>query len=234
MKPPDPARYAFCSYFLSGYLSQGEDADNFPPDEPLEPLFQRYENTFAAALKTLGVCKESLRRRSEFNFDSGDAANLESGIAVLRTVEALRLEGFSNILLVQPKKNGPAADIFCEKGGHRVCCEVKAITKQSSGRDGFFLEDQLYEKILENLPKAIKQLNATAADLRCEIRIFACVVNWSSQSMCMGLDDYQQIVTKLERNGDQESLVGIEGVLFVLMPGLKYLFLNEAGKCIDT
>ncbi len=40
-----------------------------------------------------------LKGRSEFNFDSGDAQNLEGGIAILRVVEALRLKGFPNIRL---------------------------------------------------------------------------------------------------------------------------------------
>jgi hypothetical protein len=77
----------------------------------------------------------------------------------------LRLENFLDIALVKTKKGMPGADIICEKKGQKICWEVKAITKQSSGRAGLFLEDQLYEKLLENLPKARIQLEATASEL---------------------------------------------------------------------
>src|SRR5712692_3590377 len=150
MGPPDLNTYPLCSYLLSGYLSKKEDPTNFPPNE-FPALFDRYEKVFESALQVLGLTKEALKSRSEFNFDSGDAANLESGIAMLRVVEALRLEKFLNMALVKPKKNAPAADLTCEKNGQKVCLEVKAITKQSSGRSGLFLEGQLYEKILENI-----------------------------------------------------------------------------------
>jgi hypothetical protein len=228
----DLSAYPLCSYFLSGYLSEKEDPDNFPADE-FPDLLQRYENIFASALQVLSLSKEALKSRSEFNFDSGNAANLESGIAVLRVVEALRLEHFLNITLVVPKKNAPAADITCEKNGQRVCLEVKAITKQSTGRSGFFFAEQLYEKILENISKARTQLEATAAELQCSITIFVCVVNWFAQSIYLDQCDYQQIVNRLEKDQEQESLKGIDGVLFVTKMGQRFCFLNERGKHID-
>jgi hypothetical protein len=232
MKLPDPNSFPLCSYFLSGYLSKGEDQENFPSDQP--DLFQRYENVFASALAAIGLTKEALKRRPEFNFDSGDAANLESGVAVLRVVEALRLGNFRSITLVPPKKNAPAADITCEKNKRKICCEVKTITKQSSGRGGFFFAEQLYQKILENISKARTQLDATAAELQCTIKVFVCVVNWFDQSIYLTQDDYQKIVNWLERDGDQESLKGVDGVLFVTKMGLTFWFLNEHGKCIDS
>jgi hypothetical protein len=229
---PDLIAYPLCGYFLSGYLSKREDADNFPPDE-FPDLFQRYEGIFARALQVLCLTREALKSRSEFNFDSGDAANLESGIGVLRVVEALHMGNFLNIALVAPKKNSPAADITCEKNGHRVCCEVKAITKQSSGRSGLFFADQLYEKILENIPKARTQLDATAAELQCAIRIFVCVVNWFAQSIYLDQVDYQHIVNRLEKDQNQESLNGIDGVLFVTKMGQRFCFLNERARSLD-
>lgn len=78
----------------------------------------------------------------------------------------LRLAHFSNIALVKPRENSPGADVTAEKSRERVCFEVKAMTRQSSGREGFFFAEQLYEKILETLPKARKQLEATAVDLQ--------------------------------------------------------------------
>jgi hypothetical protein len=192
-------------------------------------IFELYEQLFQSALHALDLTKEALRRKREFNFDSGDPANLESGIAVLRVVNALRLEGFLNIVLHKPPKNGPGADITCERSSQKVCVEVKAITKQSEGRPGSFFEDQLYEKILENLPKARKQLEATATQLRLTVKIFACVVNWFAQSTYLAQDNYQSIVNKLERDQDFESLTGVEGVLFVTGRGLQHLFLNERG-----
>jgi hypothetical protein len=122
----------------------------------------------------------------------------------------------------------------CEKDGHRVCCEVKAITKQSTGRKGLFFAEQLYEKILENISKARAQLAGTATELHCTVTIFACVVNWFPQSMYFSQGDYQYIVDRLEKDHDQASLTGIDGVLFVTKLGQQFLFLNERGKCIDS
>ena len=124
-----------------------------------------------SSLQALGVSKEKLKAKPEFNCDSGDAVNLEGGIAILRTVEALRIAKFSEITLVKPKKNSPGADLTAEKNGRKVCFEVKAFTKQSSGRKEYFIEEQLYEKILESLPKARKQLNASAVELACSLKI---------------------------------------------------------------
>jgi hypothetical protein len=148
-------------------------------------------------------------------------------------VEALRLRKFTNIALVKPKKDAAAADIFCEKNGHRVCCEVKAITKQSSGRKGLFMLDQLYEKILESVSKARTQLTATATKLQCGVTVFVCAVNWFSQSIYLNQDDYQHLVNRLEKDQARASLAGIDGVLFVTKMGLQYWFLNERAKCID-
>lgn len=224
---PDLSGYPLCSYFLSGYLSKSkEDQLNFP-DQP--GIFCQYEQLFRSALQALGLTKEVLRSKPEFNFDSGDAANLESSIAVLRVVNALGLEGFLNIVLLKPPKNGAGADITCERKSQKVCVEVKAITKQSRGRPGCFLEDQLYEKTFESLPKARKQLEATATKLQIAVKIFACVVNWFSQSTYLPQVSFQSVANKLERDRDCESLKGVEGILFVTARGLQHLFLNERG-----
>jgi hypothetical protein len=213
-------------------LSKGEDTANFPPGE-FPDLFARYEKLFDSALRVLRLTKDDLKRRPEFNFDSGDAANLESCIAILRVIEALRLSNFLHIALVNPTGSGPSADLICEKNGQKVCLEVKSITKQSSGRAGLYLQDQLYEKILENIAKARTQLEASARDMHCTVRVFACVVNWFAQSIHLNQGDYQCIVNRLERNGDQESLKGIDGVLFVTKTGQQFWFLNECGKSIE-
>jgi hypothetical protein len=172
MWPPDLSVYPLCKYFLSGYFDKGKDPTNFPPDQ-FPALFERYEEVFECALQVLGLTKEELKGRSEFNFDSGDAANLESGTAMLRVIRFLELNNFLNIALVKPKKKSPVADLVCEKNGQRVCWEVKAITKQSRGRSALFIKEQLYDKILENISKAITQLEATVTELHCAVRIFA-------------------------------------------------------------
>ncbi|HTC56039.1 MAG TPA: hypothetical protein VK706_06475 [Candidatus Sulfotelmatobacter sp.] len=232
MSIPNLDSYPLCRSFLSGYLSMRDDPKNFPPGE-FPHLLERYEKIFQSALQTLGLKPEELRSRSEFRFDSGNAANLEGGIAILRVVEALRLENFLDIALVKTKKGKPGADITCEKEGQKICLEVKAITKQSSGRAGLFLEDQLYEKILENLPKARMQLDATASELQCSLKFFTCVLNWFDQSIYLGQSQYQQIVDRLERDGNQESLKGVDGILFVTKMGQRFLFLNERAKVVD-
>ena len=174
---------------------------------------------FESALEVLGLTKEALKSKSEFNFDSGDPANLESGIAVLRVVEALRIKKFRNIALVKPTKNAPGADLTCQKNRQKVCCEVKAVTKQSNGRREYLFKDQLYEKILESISKARTQLEASAAELQCTAKIFVCVVNWFEQSIYLNQNDYQHIVNRLEKDQDQESLEGVDGVMFVTKMG---------------
>jgi hypothetical protein len=93
-------------------------------------VFQRHERVFEDALQVLGITKEALRKRPEFNFDSGDVSSLESAIAILRVVVCLHRNGFTHIALI---KAGPTtgADITCEKNGAKLCCEVKAITGHS-------------------------------------------------------------------------------------------------------
>jgi len=238
---PDPKAYPLCSFFLAGYLSNNpNDEDNFPADQFPAGL-ERYEQLFDSALKVLGISREALKKKSEFNFDSGNAANLEGGIGILRLIEALRIEQFTNIMLVNPKKASSVADITAEKNHEKVCFEIKTITKQSSGREGFFLEEQLYEKILESVPQARKQLEASAQDLQCTVKIFVCVINWVDQSIYLGRDSFQHIVNRLEHDETtglhgvevRESLKGIDGVWFVLKMGNQFLFLNERGKSID-
>lgn len=228
----DLSAHPLCSFFLSGYLSQKEDPTNFPPDQ-YPALWRRYEKLFESALQVLSRTKEGLRSTPEFNFDSGDATNLESAIAILRVAESLRLLKFLNIVLVKPRKDAPSADLTCEKNGQSVCLEVKTITKQSKGRTGLFFADQLYEKILESIPRARVQLQASAEQLQCTVKIFACVSNWFDQSIYLTQQDYQQIVNRLERDGEQESLAGVDGVLFITRMGQQFLFLNERGKLID-
>lgn len=226
---PDLSPYPLCDYLLSRYLSKGDDAANFPPGQ-FPRVFQRYEETFELALQVLGLTKEDLKKRSEFNFDSGDAGNLESGIAVLRVVRALDLANFRNIALVAPARNARAADITCERNGHMICCEVKTITKQSSARPGF-LADQLYEQVLPTVPRARAQLEATAARFQCTIRLFVCVLNWFAQSIHLRQSDYQSVVDRLEQD---RCLRGIDGVWLITSTGQRFGFVNQRGKLIDS
>jgi|GEM_PF-6663334 len=78
--PLDLDTYPLCRLFLSGYLTNKEDPDNFPPKNPKK--FEQYERLFASALQALGLQGGDLRRMPEFNFDRADASNLESAIAV--------------------------------------------------------------------------------------------------------------------------------------------------------
>jgi Holliday junction resolvase len=228
----DPDAFPLARFFLSGYLANTIDPTNFPgPDLPT--ILGRYETLFANALRTLGVAKHELRQRTEFNFDSGDAANLEGGIAILRTSEALRLRGFSDIRLVSPRKGEEGADLVGRKNGAKVCVEVKAVTKQSRARQGLFLEDQLYEKVREHATKAARQLSTSASVLGCKVKMLAYVVNWFDQSIYLDESDYQAVVNKLERHGEVESLLGIDAVLFVTKMGQDFLFLSNASKQLD-
>jgi hypothetical protein len=235
---PDLTAYPLCEYFLSGYLQKTDDPTNFPPDQ-YPDLFVRYESILKRAITVLGLSREALRKRTEFNFDCASAQNLESGIAILRTVALLDDSGFKNIGLVTVPKGVKGADILAEKKGHRTCFEVKAITKQSAGRKDEWMEEQLYLKVLEFAPNAAKQLAATAAKEGCEVRILVCVLNWFEQSIYLTQQDYQGIVNKLESftldgYDEQRSLSGIDGVWFLPKFG-SYIppFLNDVGKLID-
>jgi hypothetical protein len=104
------ASFPLSRFFLEGYFSKTDDSTNFPPED-LRRTLGNYETLFGNVLSELGMTKEQLRSRSEFNFDSGNAANLEGSIAILRVVEALRLGGFSDIELVSPRK-GDGVQMF--------------------------------------------------------------------------------------------------------------------------
>ncbi len=229
---PDLTAYPLCEYFLSGYLQKTNDPTNFPPDQYPE-LFDRYEAIFQRGIDALRTNKDKLKKRSELNFDSGNAQNLESGIAMLRVVQLLATSNFQNIALVTPPNHASGADLSAERNGHRACFEIKAITKRSTGRKDEWMEEQLYLKIVDTARKAASQLAATASHLSCSVKILVCVVNWFEQSIYLTNQDYQGIVDKLERFEEQESLVGIDGVWFLPKFGNHILFLNEQGKLID-
>jgi hypothetical protein len=220
--------FPLCRYFLSKYLANREDRTNFPPDQ-CPGILERYEEIFPSALDTLKLDKEALKSRSEFDFAHATPANLESGIAVLRAVTALRMQQFSGIRLLNP----PGADLCCERDGRTVCCEVKSITKQSSPREGFFFADQVYEKILENIAHARKQLAATAAKLGGAVKMFVCVSNWFDQAIYLTEQDYQYVVNRLEKDkleGEdnyQESLKGIDALFFATKFGQMFWFVSD-------
>jgi|ERR1035437_178480 hypothetical protein len=66
------------------------------------------------------------------------------------------------------------------------------------------MENQLYQKIFDNISKVASQLEVTAAQMRRTVKIFAGVVNWFDQSIYLNQDDYQGVVNKLEPNEEQE------------------------------
>jgi hypothetical protein len=229
----DAAKYPLCAYFLSGHLKANpNDADNFPPDQSPEG-FWRYEALFHDALFHLKITKESLRARQEFNFDSGDTNNLESAIGVLRTAIHLGQAKFCEITLIKLQRTLLGADLTAKKNGRKVCFEVKTITKRSKGREGYFLADQLYEKIREGIARAREQLNASSVEVNCDLTIYTCVVNWFAQTVHLSQDDYQYIVNTLEEHGEETSLEGVDGVWFILKNGNLKAFLNDRAKVLD-
>ena len=231
MTAVDLDSFPLCRYFLSEYLANREDPTNFPPDQ-CPGILERHEEIFRSALDTLGLDKQALKSRSEFDFAHATPANLESGIAVLRAVTALQMQQFSAIKLLDP----PGADLRCERDGRTVCCEVKSITKQSSPRGGFFFADQVYEKILENIAHARKQLAGTAAKLGGAVKMFVCVSNWFDQAIYLTEQDYQYIVNRLEKDkleGEdnyQESLKGMDALFFVTKFGQMFWFVSDELK----
>jgi hypothetical protein len=126
-----------------------------------------------------------------------DAKNLEAGVGVLRAVQALHVLG---VFLYQTSLASGRRHLLREKR-QRVCCEVKTITKQGAGRRGFSLENSVFEKLAETLPKARKQLEATAKKLQCQVKILVYVMNWLEHSIVLDQDSYQKIVNKLESGG---------------------------------
>lgn len=180
------------------------------------------------------MTKEDLRARQEFNFDSGDANNLESAIGVLRAAIHLGQAKFSEITLIKSNSTSPEADLTAKKNGRKVCFEVKTVTKQSKGRAGYFMDGQLYEKIREGIAKARGQLKASSTELNCEVTIYICVVNWFAQTVYLNQDDFQNIVNKLEEHGEEKSLEGVDGVWFILKNGDLKAFFNERAKVLDN
>lgn len=150
MNIPDPVKFPLCDFFLSGYLAANpEDTENFPTDQPPDDLFWRYEALFNDALFHLRMSKESLRAKQEFNFESGNANNLEGALGVLRAATHLGRAGFSEITLIKTKPESSGADLTAKKNSRKICFEIKTITKRSKGRDGLLMADQFYEKIKE-------------------------------------------------------------------------------------
>jgi hypothetical protein len=231
---PDAAKYPLCAHFLSGYLKANpNDADNFPPDQFPEG-FQRYEILFHDALFHLKITKDAFRAIEQFNFDSGDANNLESAIGVLRAAIHLGQAKYSEIALIKSKRQSLGADLTARKNDYKVCFEVKTITKQSKGRKGHFFAVQLYEKIREAIAKAREQLKASAVELSCEFTVYTCVVNWFAQTVYLDQSDYQSIVNMLEEHGEERSLEGVDGVWFILKNGNLHAFLNDRAKVLDA
>ena len=237
-KLPDLSAFPLCADFLSGYLQKGADPENFPEDQYPE-IFGRYEAIFKDSMAVLGLTKEALKKRTEFNFDSGSPQNLEGGIAILRAAVLLNRSGFTDIALVNPPKNEQGADLLARRNGYRACFEVKAITKKSLPREGEFLEDQLYLKVTEFAQGAARQLAATASREECAVKILICVLNWFEQSIYLTPQDYQYVVNKLESYkledyDEQRHLAGIDGVWFQPKFG-NYVppYLNDTGKLID-
>jgi hypothetical protein len=233
MPLPDPQKHPLSVFFLSGFLQKVADENNFPSG-PGEAVFERYEIVFGKALEVLRLTKESLRAKPEFNFDSGDSSTLEAGIATLRVVNALQLMGHKQISLITPPKNAGAADLAGEKAGKKICFEVKALTKQSTGGSRKFFDQQLYDKVFDLIGKAKKQLMLSAAALKCDLQIVVFVVNWFSQSIYLVESDYFDLVKRLAAEQDHSLLSGINGVLFVTSAGGQFLFLDEAAKSIDS
>ncbi|HKF46114.1 MAG TPA: hypothetical protein VKB38_02070 [Terracidiphilus sp.] len=230
----DPDKFPLCAHFLSGYLSRrSTDEANFPADGG-EELLLRYERIFESGVSNFGLSKEQLKRRTEFNFDSGVPASLEAGIAIFRVAEVLRKSGFSGLKLITPKEGEQGADIACKKNGIRVCVEVKTVTKQSAGQKGQFLEEQLYEKVRSFATKAAAQLKVSAHVLKCEVKLVAFVVNWFDHTIFLTQHNLQEIVNKLEEHGGVRSIDGIDGVWFIMRFGNDHLFLNDSGKRIDV
>lgn len=146
---------------------------------------------------------------------------------MLRVAVALKQQQFESVVLTPSGGGSTGADLTCTKNGQRVCCEIKAITKQSRGGPGLFFEDQLYEKILENISKARRQLAASSAHLGCNLNVLIYVVNWFEQSIYLDQSAYQYVVNKLEEDGEQHSLHGIDGVMFLTATGQVHLFLHS-------
>lgn len=232
MLSPDSQRHPLCAFFLPGYLSRKIDHTNFPGDRD-EAVLGRYEHLLGEALKVLGIPKESLKAKTEFNFDSGDTGKLEAGIAMLRVVNDLHLMGHTNVQLLKPRKGRKGADIMSEKAGKRICLEVKALTKSATGGFGKFLEQQLYDKLFDLITGAKTQLTESAKELECDLKMVAFVVNWFPQSIYLGESDYFQIVKGLASEHDNKALGGIDGILFITSTGQRYLFLEDGAKCID-
>lgn len=73
----------------------------------------------------------------------------------------------------------------------------------------------------------------SASNLKCDLTIYTCVVNWLPQTVFLDQDDYQNVVNRLEQHEDEQSLQGVDGVWFILKNGTLRAFLNERAKVLD-
>ena len=149
------------------------------------------------------------------------------GIAIFRTIQALKLRGFSDFTLITPPKGKKGADLRCAKEGKLICVEVKAITKQSKPRQGRYLEDQLYEKIGESAEKAARQLRASEDELSCSIKILAPVFNSFDQTIYLDESDLNRIANRLQESGDVPSIDVFDGIFFINKMGNDFLFFKQ-------
>jgi hypothetical protein len=225
---PDIKRHPLCHFFLSGYISKKPaDLENFPTDQ-FPAAFDRYEKLFGSALNVLGLSRQALKKKAQFNFDSGNAANLKGGVAILRVVEALFIKRFSNVIMVELTQESKNVGIVAEKDNQKVCFEIRTITKQSGDQK---------ESFRVGLRSARRQLERMTEQLHCTVKILVCVVNWFERFTYIGQDSLQYMLNKLQPDGldgieAQESLKGVDGVWFVMNMGHRFLVLNEPGKLV--
>jgi hypothetical protein len=136
---PDAAKYPLCAHFLSGYLKANpNDADNFPPDQFPEG-FQRYEILFHDALFHLKITKDAFRAIEQFNFDSGDANNLESAIGVLRAAIHLGQAKYSEIALIKSKRQSLGADLTARRTTTRCVSKLRPLRSKAKAERVTFL-----------------------------------------------------------------------------------------------
>jgi|CZKK01.1.fsa_nt_gi hypothetical protein len=62
-------------------------------------------------------------------------------------------------------------------------------------------------------------------------RVFVCVVNWLTHSVCLYQNDYLRIFRRLKL---EQQLDGIDRVLFLTKMGVPYWFPDDPAKCLEV
>jgi hypothetical protein len=153
--------------------------------------------------------------------------SLDAMFAIVRTINGLRIWGFHNI---RPLKAGnkKRADIYCEYNNIRCVVEVFCSLER-------YFRYPDHEKPANNLEKYFmaraiekkEQVDTTAIDMKCEIKIFALVLNSMAAQATLLHNDFIDSLKSIST-----TLSWGENYHYILITGRKDAFTNVTDDAI--